>query len=138
MNRYNKFLFIFLIFIVAFFIGIKEVVADTTTGYQNNYSVELLANDDDTCDSLLGATFRKDLEQIFKIMIIAGPLIVIVLTTTEFISAIASKDDDALKKCVSKLTTRLILVVVLFFLPILLNLLLSFLDDKYTTCIEVE
>ena len=32
MNRYNKFLFIFLILIVAFFIGIK-VVADTT-GYQ--------------------------------------------------------------------------------------------------------
>ncbi len=137
MKHYNKFLLIFLILLVSFIIGIKEVYADTAE-YQNNYSVEFLADDDTVCESLLGPTFKRDLEQVFKIMLIAGPLIVLVLTTTEFISAIVNKDDDAIKKCVSKLTTRLILIVILFFLPILLNLLLSFLDDKYTTCIDAS
>lgn len=137
MKHYNKFLLIFLILLVSFIIGIKEVYADTAE-HQNNYSVEFLADDDTVCESLLGPTFKRDLEQVFKIMLIAGPLIVLVLTTTEFISAIVNKDDDAIKKCVSKLTTRLILIVILFFLPILLNLLLSFLDDKYTTCIDAS
>lgn len=137
MKHYNKFLLIFLILLVSFIIGIKEVYADTAE-YQNNYSVKFLADDDTVCESLLGPSFKRDLEQVFKIMLIAGPLIVLVLTTTEFISAIVNKDDDAIKKCASKLTTRLVLIVVLFFLPILLNLLLSFLDDKYTTCIDAS
>lgn len=137
MKRYYRFLLILLLFI-SIFGGIKQVYAEPT--FQgSNYTINLLDNNSDqVCDSLLGPAFKKDLEQIFKIMLVAGPLIVVVLTSVEFISAIASKDDDAIKKCTAKLTTRLILVAVLFFLPILLNLLLSFLDEKYTTCINVS
>ena len=61
---------------------------------------------------------------------------VILFTTFEFISAMVSNDKEALNKAASKLMKRLVLVALLFFLPIILNLLLSFIDAKYSTCIS--
>ncbi|MDD4187626.1 MAG: hypothetical protein PHX04_02545 [Bacilli bacterium] len=125
------YIYIFLCFLLCF-IGINNVNADSLS-----ISPALLNNDSEAaCTGLLGPELKKDLEQILKIIRIAGPLIVVILSSVEFIGAIANKDDDALKKCTQKLATRLILVAVLFFLPILLNILLSFIDQKYTTCIS--
>lgn len=134
MKHNYSFLFILLIFI-SIFIGIKEVNANLIYE-EKDYAINLLADgSEEVCESLLGENLKNDLEQVLKIIRVAGPLIVVFLTSMEFIVAITGKDDDAIKKCTQKLMTRLILIVVLFFLPILLNLLLSFLDNKYTTCI---
>lgn len=136
MKHKYYFLFILLFFILCF-IGVNEVKADPIVFGENDYSVTLLDNDSDSkCEGLLGPVLKKDLEQILKIIRIVGPLAVVILSSVEYISAIASKDDDAIKKCTQKLATRLILIVVLFFLPILLNILLSLIDQKYTTCIS--
>lgn len=91
---------------------------------------------EETCSGLLGESTMKDLSNIFKYMKILGPILVIAYSTYDYIVALVNKDPEEYKKVNKKLITRLILVVVLFFLPIILNLLLSFINDSYTTCIE--
>jgi hypothetical protein len=90
---------------------------------------------DATCSGIL-AGILPDLQSILKIIRIVGPLLVIVLSIFEYLSAITAKNDDALKKCNSRLIKRLILVALLFFLPIIINLILSFVNTKYTSCVE--
>ena len=132
--KYKYSFLLIIIFFISIFFGINEVRA---TEVSTDSSV-ILQNDnsEEVCTSLLGGNLKKDLEQVLKIIRVAGPVLVVFLTSAEFITAIASKDDDAIKKCTSKLVTRLILVAILFFLPTILNLLLGFIDQKYTTCIK--
>lgn len=123
----------FLIINVILLIGSNNVLANT----QNTNNIVLLANEAEVkCDSLFSDEIKADLENILKIMRIAAPLVVILFTTFEFISAMVSNDKEALNKAASKLVKRLVLVVLLFFLPMILNLLLSFIDAKYSTCIS--
>lgn len=123
----------FLIINVILLIGSNNVLANT----QNTNNIVLLANEAEVkCDSLFSDEIKADLENILKIMRIAAPLVVILFTTFEFISAMVSNDKEALNKAASKLVKRLALVVLLFFLPMILNLLLSFIDAKYSTCIS--
>lgn len=91
---------------------------------------------EETCSGLLGESTMEDLSNIFKYMKILGPILVIAYSTYDYIVALVNKDPEEYKKVNKKLITRLILIVVLFFLPIILNLLLSFINDSYTTCIE--
>ena len=84
---------------------------------------------EETCSGLLG-------ESTMEYMKILGPILVIAYSTYDYIVALVNKDPEEYKKVNKKLITRLILVVVLFFLPIILNLLLSFINDSYTTCVE--
>lgn len=91
--------------------------------------------DKQVCQGLLGKTLKQDITSILNVIKIIAPLLVVIFTIYELISAVASKEDDALAKAISRLTTRIILVAVLFFLPILLDLLLGFIDSKYSTCI---
>ena len=91
---------------------------------------------EETCSGLLGESTMEDLSNIFKYMKILGPILVIAYSTYDYIVALVNKDAEEYKKVNNKLITRLIIVVVLFFLPIILNLLLSFINDSYTTCVE--
>lgn len=132
----NKFILI-LIISIAFYICFPTTTH--ASGFLGNeYSVIKSFDDtivEENCTGLLNG-FEKDLEGILKIIRIIAPLLVILLSVYEFIVAIANKDDDALKKANSRLIRRLILVVVLFLLPTLLNLLLMFINENYTTCIQ--
>ncbi len=129
----SKLFITFLIINVILLIGSNNVLANT----QNTNNIVLLANEAEVkCDSLFSDEIKADLENILKIMRIAAPLVVILFTTFEFISAMVSNDKEALNKAASKLVKRLVLVVLLFFLPMILNLLLSFIDAKYSTCIS--
>lgn len=139
--KYKYCLSLVIIFFISIFFGLREVNANN---YINDYSGDTIvllngsnsdSNSNDTCESMLG-DFYKDLESIMGIIRIAGPLIVIFLTSMEYIVAITGKEDDAIKKVTNKLVTRLVLVAILFMLPSLLNLLLKFLDQNYTTCIK--
>lgn len=130
MKKYTFILILLLINIIVF-IKPNEVYANDTNVVLLNDTIA-----EEVCTGLLGEHLKKDLENILKIMRIVAPLLVVFLTSAELISAVASKDDDALKKAMGRLTTRILLVVVLFFLPIILNLLLGFIDNKYSTCIN--
>ncbi|MDD4706047.1 MAG: hypothetical protein PHS24_02380 [Bacilli bacterium] len=149
----KTFFLIFIFLITSLFISPNIVLANNTNT-NDNYNITLLKEDNDSsneeeasipeennyenqvCEGLLGDTLKKDIESILNVMKIIAPLLVVIFTIYELISAVASKDDDALTKALSRLTTRIILVAVLFFLPILLNLLLGFIDSKYSTCLS--
>lgn len=130
-----------IVFFISISFSVKEVHAINQLESSNNYSINLINDSEDNvgeevCTSLLGENLTKDLESIMGIIRFVGPLLVIFLSSMEYIAAITSKDDDAIKKCTNKLFSRLVLIVILFLLPSLLNLLLSILDQKYTTCIR--
>ncbi|MDO4375553.1 MAG: hypothetical protein Q4C33_00035 [bacterium] len=89
-----------------------------------------------SCQGLLGESTMEDLTNVFKYMKILGPVLVIIYSTIDYVTALVNKDAEEYKKVNKKLITRLILTVSLFFLPIILNLLLSFINETYTTCVE--
>src|SRR5574344_257188 len=102
-------------------------------GLNGHSNIDITSTTD--CAGILG-DFKTDLEEILKIIRIIGPLLVVIYSTYDYLSAVLKKDDDALKKANGKLVKRLVLVAVLFFLPIILDLILGFIDEKYTTCIK--
>lgn len=102
-------------------------------GLNGHSNIDITSTTD--CAGILG-DFKTDLEEILKIIRIIGPLLVVIYSTYDYLSAVLKKDDDALKKANGKLVKRLILVAILFFLPIILDLILGFIDEKYTTCIK--
>ncbi|MDD3896199.1 MAG: hypothetical protein PHP49_04155 [Bacilli bacterium] len=146
---------LFIFFIASLFISPNIVLAnnlnnitDTTfnkvlleedndsTNNDADVATEEYGSDDQVCEGLLGDTLKKDIESILNVMKIIAPLLVVIFTIYELISAVVSKDDDALTKALSRLTTRIILVAILFFLPVLLDILLGFIDNKYSTCLS--
>ncbi|MDD4796117.1 MAG: hypothetical protein PHG03_06195 [Bacilli bacterium] len=146
---------VYILFIPSLFISPNIVLANNLNNTTNtSYNIVLLEEDNDSsndgdasaieennsddqvCEGLLGKTLKKDIESILNVMKIIAPLLVVIFTIYELISAVASKDDDALTKALGRLTTRIILVAVLFFLPVLLNILLGFIDNKYSTCLS--
>ena len=145
---------IFMLFITSFFISPNIVLADNLNNTTNpSYNMVLLKGDNDSsnngddaaieenesddqvCEGLLGP-LKEDLKFILNIIKIIGPILVVVFTTYELFAAVASNDDDALKNVMKSLITRIILVAILFFLPIILNLILGFVDNNYSTCIS--
>ena len=48
----------------------------------------------------------------------------------DFVSSTASQDTDSLKKAVNKVIKRLIICVIIFLLPMLIEYVLSFLNNR--------
>ena len=78
---------------------------------------------------------QTDLNNFFNFFKAIVPLLVIGLSSYDFIKAITNKDDKDIKKAFSRLLKRLICAVILFFLPVLIELLLSFIIDNADVCI---
>lgn len=129
---YKKILFILLVVLGMYFlIGTERVEAYST-------DVVYSLSEQKDCNSLLGdpkkdGTFANFLQQIFKIMGYAAPLLCLVLSTFDFVKATASQDKDALMKAMKNTGKRIVLAIVLFFLPTLINFLFPLLG-WYGTC----
>ncbi len=128
---YKKILLMVIVVLGAFFIVNTRVEA-----YSNDVIYSLSEQSD--CNSLLGdpkkdGTFANFLQQIFKIMGYAAPLLCFVLSVFDFVKATASQDKDALMKAVKRTSKRIVLAIVLFFLPTLINFLFPLLG-WYGTC----
>ena len=79
-------------------------------------------NQDQSCNSILGDPGDSNsvawlLQQVFGIIKVIGPLLVVVLSSIDFAKVIIKSDDDAMAKAKKKLITRLILAALLFFVP---------------------
>ncbi len=122
---------ILIIFVLGF-----SFLNPLTTSANTNSNILVLKDEVNSCEGLLGEDLKQDLDNVLKIIRIAGPILVIFLTSFELIGAVTSKDDDALKKAMGKLTTRLILVAILFLLPTILNIVFKLIDARITTCIS--
>ncbi len=90
------------------------------------------------CEGIFGDVGKKDsvayfLQQVFKIMGYAAPILCLVLSTFDFVKATASQDKDNLSKASKRTIKRVVLAIVLFFLPTLINFLFPLLG-WYGTC----
>lgn len=86
------------------------------------------------CDSW--AEVKTDLQNLFNLLKIIVPLLVIGLSSYDFIKAITAKDDKDIKKAFQTLLKRLVYAIVLFFLPVLLNFLLDLAGTNSSVCLE--
>ena len=67
-------------------------------------------------------SFMQDL---FTLIKIATPVIIIILTTIDYVKAIASSNADDMKKTNSRTIKRLIIGLIIFFLPFILDILFN-------------
>lgn len=87
----------------------------------------------DDC-SILGTEFNNILQEIFTIIKIAVPILVIVLCSVDIARAVTAQDDKAVKEALSSSIKRIIIGVVVFFVPTLINVLLEFAGNISGTC----
>ena len=73
------------------------------------------------CEGVLSGEFTDFLQNVFGLMKIAGPILVIITTTMDLIKAVASGGKDDLPKLGTKTVKRLIYAVLLFVIPSLLD-----------------
>lgn len=104
--------------------------------YLNETNVPRPTDDygDETCEGIFSAEVLDFIQDIFNIIKIIAPILVMVLSSLDFIKAIAMQDKDAHKKAFTNLIKRLILAASLFFLPIIINLLLDLVNNSWGTC----
>ena len=88
-----------------------------------------------SCETILGNSFLSLIKEIENIFRIVAPLLVLGLSTFDYVSAVVSKDAEGLKKANNKIIRRLILIVILFFLPTLVDIILGFTIDGYSSCL---
>lgn len=86
------------------------------------------------CDAW-GAALQ-DLKNLFRVLEIVIPLLVIGLSSFDFLKAILSKEAKDVKKAFHTFLKRLILAVIFFFLPVLINLFLEIAGVNSTVCVE--
>ena len=87
----------------------------------------------DDC-SILGTEFNNILQEIFTIIKIAVPILVIVLCSVDIARAVIAQGDKAVKEALSSSIKRIIIGVVVFFVPTLINVLLDFAGNISGTC----
>ena len=89
-----------------------------------------------TCEDLTSTKTYGYIKDLFFLVQIIVPILLLVLGSLDFIRAIASQNDDGMKKAQSSFVKRLIIAVIIFLMPSVLNLLFSFLTNAFdiTTC----
>ncbi len=89
------------------------------------------------CGSLLGSPDNPSapafyLNKAFSMMRYAAIIILIVFSIFDFVGALSSNDEAAIKKAVNKTIKRAIICVIIFLLPLLIKVILKYLDDRAT------
>lgn len=78
----------------------------------------------------------QDLQNLFNLMKIIIPLLIIGLSSYDFIKAVTSKDAKDVKSASQRLMKRLLLAIVFFFLPTIINMFLEIAGINSTVCVE--
>lgn len=76
------------------------------------------------CEGVLGDVMGI-IDEVFDIVKIAAPILLIVFGTLDFSQAVLQDNQDMLKKATSKFIKRAIATIAIFFVPLLVRLLLS-------------
>lgn len=125
---------ILLVFI--FFVGLGVVSAKPLSLVEPETSIRL--EGEATCEGVLGSKDDSSsvaylLQEIFDIMKIASPVLVLVFSILDFLGAVASQDKDRLIKAVKNTFIRVIVGLLVFTIPFLCNFLFE-LTGMYSTC----
>lgn len=87
---------------------------------------------DVSCEGILGEELISYINDLFDLIKIAVPIILIVLGCVDFGQAILSDDKDIMRKATSKFVKRCIVAIIIFFLPTLLTFLLNVFNSLTT------
>lgn len=95
-----------------------------------------------TCEGLLGArdsegNYQEDttgwlLQKVFDYMKLAAIIMIFAFSAIDYAKAIVDQDADAIKTATIKFGKRLVIGIIIFLLPVLINLILSVIDQS--TC----
>ena len=84
--------------------------------------------------SILGPAFTDILQEIFMIIKVATPCLVLVLCTVDMAKAVMAQDEKAIKEAQSHAIKRVIIGVAIFFTPTLINFILELTGKLSGTC----
>ncbi len=90
------------------------------------------------CSSILGFSFINFLrENVFNLIYIAVPILLIILTSFDFAKVIFNNDKEALKKAGNRFGKRVIVAILILIVPSILSLLLKIIGlDELQKCID--
>lgn len=107
-------------------------IVQVNNNYQSNEEIcKELFGDKDEPDSI-----RNFVDEILKYPKIIIPILVIVLGTLDLAKAVMAAKEDEMRKAQSTFIKRVLVGVVIFFVPMILDIIMYFIDLVlgYTTC----
>lgn len=118
--------------------NINRTPVNEESGKSEISSTTIPTGDPMTCNSLKGTDTYKIIQQIFKWLQIAAPIMLVIFGIMDFSKAVASGDNDAIKKAQQTFVKRIIIVAIILLLPLIMELLFSLLDgalgNDISTC----
>ena len=99
----------------------------------SNIMVMDIFTNPDQC-SILGSDFNKILQEIFTMIQLAIPVLVVVLCSVDFAKAVIAQDEKDMKKAQSDAIKRLMIGAAIFFVPTIINLVLKYAGFISGTC----
>ena len=86
------------------------------------------------CQSVLGEQLTDVLKDIYKVIQIAIPILVILLSSVDILKAVTAQDDKDMSAAVSRSIKRVIIGLVIFLVPILIDAILDLAGLASGTC----
>lgn len=86
------------------------------------------------CGSILGEDLTNVLQDVYRAMQVAIPILVTALCTVDIVKAVAAQDDKDMEAAKSRALKRLIIGVTVMFIPILIDFLLDLAGLASGTC----
>lgn len=112
--------------------GINGTMVDVNTikkwAENNGYGSDINALGD-PC-SVINGELKTILSSAFWLISIVGIILLVVMTALGFIKAIVASDDSKLKDAFSHLVTRIIVVIILLILPVLLDFIITVINNS--------
>ena len=92
-----------------------------------------------TCEEIFGETFITFLqENVFKVIYIAVPIILLVLTTIDFAKVVFIDDKEGIKKAGSRFGKRLIVAILIYLTPTILIFIVDIIGaDEVNSCMKM-
>lgn len=88
---------------------------------------------DAECQAILG-NLVDIIQDVFNVIKIAAPILLLFFGTLDFAKAVISSDNDAIKKATSSFIKRVVAAVAIFFLPFLIEWIFTLIDIEGTLC----
>ncbi len=86
------------------------------------------------CGSILGEDLTAVLQDIYRAMQVAIPVLVTALCTVDIVKAVAAQDDKDMEAAKSKAIKRIIIGVAVMFVPLIIDFLLDLAGLASGTC----
>lgn len=89
------------------------------------------------CTGIFGAQLIAEVKQVFRIIQIAAPVILLLLTSFDFAKVVFNDNKDGLDKAKNNFLKRAVAVLIIFFAPYVIELVLDLVNEStMKSCLE--